>query len=141
MISRKVLSLIFLLSYTGAIAHGIIPHHHHASQQEVKEHHHHDHHGSHSHHDDQNKSDKNETQGSLFLFTHGANGDILITHTSLDGAVKSKKAEKAISDFSVLAVLSLNIQEQQVFHPPDDDPDIDNTLFFSRALRAPPVSL
>ena len=140
MLKKLLIIYAFLFSYSGAILHSIVPHHHHNSFKEAKEHHHHDHHTSHSHSDEQDDSQDHEHKGSLYFLTHSANNDIVVTHSSIDGATKIKKAEKWVASFTSLPVFEL-ITSRQVFHPPSDDLTTHSTAYLFRALRAPPTAI
>lgn len=138
MLKRLLLSYVLVLSYAGAILHSVVPHHHHHTEQEAKEHHHdhHQHDTDHSH--DTPQHHDHGSDDATYLFAHSANADLLVNHTSIDGAVKHKK----IVLFAVFAELSLQDQTyvKAIFHTPPDEGLITSTASPFPALRAPPHS-
>ncbi len=140
MVKRLIIFYVFLISYAGAVAHGIVPHHHHTSQKEVKQHHHHSQ-TSHSHSEgNEEDSSSHDHNDSLYFLTHLSNADILNNHAGNDGVVKNKKSEKLIVVQASLPP-SIFIPLHLVFRPPSDDIITHSTTYLSFGLRAPPIAI
>lgn len=142
MLKRLILSSVLLISYAGAILHSVVPHHHHHSQEEAKEHHHDDHHhhqANHSHDHDAPQHDNHHQADATYLFAHSANADVIMSHTSIDGAVKGKKTE--VQTVFIEFPLLHQTEAEQVFHAPPNDRLTTSTASPFPALRAPPFSL
>lgn len=140
MLKKILFVYVFLFAYSGAILHSIVPHHHHDSPKEATEHHHHNSADSHSHQHDKQDTNEHEDSNSVYFLTHAANGDITITHSSEQGIYKTKKTEKTVAIYSLLAIFRI-VPSQQIFHPPSDDVITDTSRYLFRALRAPPLSI
>lgn len=131
-----------LMAYTLSLAHSVIPHHHHKTAVEAAAHTHsdHRHHGSkqHHHHHDQNNAEdeKSGETGHFFFFSHDINADVLIKHSSIDKPVKVKKLQTSVPVKE--QVISFEVSEHLVFHPPQGDSNFISQVLSSTALRGPP---
>jgi hypothetical protein len=133
MLKRLFIVYAFLLSYSGAIAHSIVPHHHHVSTKEAKGHHHH---GTTNHsHDDNSKKDKDH-EGEPYFLTHHSNTDAALNHSLVDSPTKGKKIHLDI-ELSEL-FFSITLSNPAIFRPPGNERLSQFECFHSRSLRAPP---
>jgi hypothetical protein len=141
--SRPLLYLFVLAAYMLSLAHSVIPHHHHKTFKEAQAHSgkHHHHKGKGHHHHKHGENSKHESDGTthLFFFNHDSNADVLVRQASLDRSVKSKKADIPV-EFKK-QIISFEISEYLVFHPPQDDEIFITALPTSNSLRAPPSFL
>lgn len=128
---RLLFVYILLFSYSGAVAHSIVPHHHHQTQEEAKRHHHHNSAG-HSHKD---SSKKDKDDDGVYFLIHATNADVVIDNVVID------PGKEKTSSFVVLlceSVIPFSIADHNVFHPPNDERTTLLTILNSRSLRAPP---
>lgn len=136
MLKRLLLAYVLLFSYAGAILHSVVPHHHHHSEQEAKDHHH-DHHAHHSHDDSSEKHDHHH-KGATYLLAHSSNADVLVNHSTIDGAVKGKKTE--IQAVFIELPVPDQTDAETVFHSPPNNRLTTSTASPFPALRAPPIT-
>lgn len=147
--TRNILYVLTLIAYTLSLAHSVIPHHHHTTAEEATAHEHsHDHHEhpkdhghghSHQQHDQPESEGDSSGTGHFFFFNHGANGDVLVRHISLDNPVKSKKVQIEIPvDERVVPFI---VGEHLVFHPPQRTGKIHSATLSASSLRGPPSCL
>lgn len=138
---KLLFTYVFLIAYSGAMLHSIVPHHHHDSLKKATEHHHHhENDGYQSHQHDQQDKNRHDDANPIYFLTHAANSDITIAHSSEQGTVKIKKSEKQVASSS-LFIIFRKVPLNQIFDPPLDDIITDNSLYLFRTLRAPPVSV
>ena len=136
MLKKLLIVYAFLFSYSGAMAHSIVPHHHHNSEKEAKQQHRHHDQTNHSHgEDDSSKKGENNQDGTYFL-THASNTDVVVSHFSFDNPVKGKKIQFSVPFFEPL--VSFRLSDHNIFHPPSNEWHSSIVVFNSRSLRAPP---
>jgi hypothetical protein len=133
MLKKLFIVYAFLLSYSGAIAHSIVPHHHHVSNKEAKGHHHHGT-ANHSHNED-SKKDKDH-EGEPYFLTHDSNTDAALNHSLIDSSTKGNKIEFKIQLSELL--FSITSPNSDIFHPPSNERLSRFEFFHSRSLRGPP---
>jgi hypothetical protein len=130
------------MAYTLSLAHSVIPHHHHKTEDEASAHKHSDHHHDkhehhHSDHEDSNTENENsEDTGHFFFFSHDANIDVLVKHSSIDKPVNLKKTQPSITVKQ--QVISFEISKHLVFHPPQGETNFISAVQSTLALRGPP---
>lgn len=133
MLKRLFITYAFLVSYLGAVAHGIVPHHHHASVKEATAHHHHD--KAHHSHGDSAKKDKDHQDEPYFL-AHYSNTDVVLNHALMDNPTKEKKIQYDIQLSELL--FSITPSNLNIYRPPRKERFSRFEFFHSRSLRAPP---
>ncbi len=136
MLKKLFIVFTFLISYSGAIAHSIVPHHHHNSEKEAKQKHHHHDQTSHSHGEDDSSKKGQSHEGAAYFLTHASNTDVVVSHFSFDNPVKGKKIQFSVPFSEPL--VSFRLSDHNIFHPPSDERFLSIAVLYSHSLRAPP---